>query len=99
MLDEKTRALLGDKEAQRRFTERGEMLPCNCGDDPVIVCFASKGRLTGDQGYMAEIHCEGCGTEIRRWAFVLEWAKESAIYQWNDRAPILIPEQIKKLEG
>lgn len=33
MLDEKTRALLGDKEAQSKFTERGEMLPCSCGSE------------------------------------------------------------------
>ena len=37
MIDEKTRALLGDREAQRRFTERGEMLPCNCGSEKLKV--------------------------------------------------------------
>ena len=28
MLDEKTRALLGDREAQEAITARGELLPC-----------------------------------------------------------------------
>lgn len=37
MLDAKARALLGDKEAQREFTERGEMLPCNCGSEKLKV--------------------------------------------------------------
>lgn len=37
MLDEKTRALLGDREAQRELTKRGEMLPCNCGSEKLKV--------------------------------------------------------------
>lgn len=28
MLDEKTRALLGDREAQERLTEAGVLVPC-----------------------------------------------------------------------
>lgn len=35
MLDEKVRAMLGDKAAQDRFTERRELLPCPCcGGEP-----------------------------------------------------------------
>ena len=38
MMDEKTRALLGDREAQEAITARGELLPCpHCGGRPVIV--------------------------------------------------------------
>lgn len=35
MLDEKVRAMLGDKAAQDRFTKRQELLPCPCcGEEP-----------------------------------------------------------------
>lgn len=37
-MDEVTRALLGDREAQERVTERGELLPCPfCGNGDAIL--------------------------------------------------------------
>lgn len=30
-MDDKILALLGDRSAQERITERGELLPCQCG--------------------------------------------------------------------
>lgn len=30
-MDDKTRALLGDKEAAKRLTDAGVLLPCMCG--------------------------------------------------------------------
>lgn len=37
MLDDKTRALLGDREAQEAFTARGELLVCQvCGKQPEL---------------------------------------------------------------
>ena len=34
-MDDKILALLGDRSAQERITERGELLPCQCGGNNV----------------------------------------------------------------
>lgn len=121
MLDEKTRALLGDKEAQRRFTERGEMLPCNCGSEKLKLDKKS-GRVLGYPSYVKNVtysvRCNVChargGTasgvvvkhsfcdnpdKIRNFQVKSDWELiAQAVSIWNDRAPILTMEQIKKLE-
>lgn len=91
-------ALLGDRAAQERITERGELLPCHCGAETVMVCFEKRGIPFGDMGYLARIKCPDCLAELRRWALKKKWAIESAKKAWNTRAPILTPEQIKRLE-
>lgn len=97
-MDEKTRALLGDREAWEAFTARGELLPCQCGGIPKMVCFEKRGIPSGDMGYLAEIKCPECWAELRRWALKKEWAKESATKGWNTRAPLLTPAQMAMLE-
>lgn len=84
MLDEKTRALLGDREAQEAFTARGELLPCP----------GCNGEETKHRAVMAcvMIECE-CG-------FVAAgYNLEEARRVWNTRAPILSSEQMEMLEG
>ena len=36
-MDEIRRALLGDRAAQERLTERGVLLPCHCGGEMEIM--------------------------------------------------------------
>lgn len=91
-------AILGDHAAQERLTERGELLPCHCGGKSYIVCYEKQGVPSGDSGYVSSIKCSECGAELRRWALKKKWAWESATKAWNTRAPILTPEQIKRLE-
>ena len=93
MLDDITLALLGDRDAAQRVTERGELLPCHCGGIAKIVCFEKRGIPFGDMGYLAEIKCPECWAELRRWALKKEWAKEVATKCWNTRAPMLTPVQ------
>lgn len=98
MLDDKTRALLGDRAAQERLTAAGMLLPCQCGGEAKIICFEKRGIPSGDMGYLASVKCPECWAELRRWALKKEWAKESAIQNWNTRAAILTPEQLEALE-
>lgn len=98
MLDEKTRALLGDREAQEDFTERGELLPCHCGGIAKMLCFEKRGVPFGDMGYLAEIKCPECWAELHRWALKKEWAKEGATKAWNTRALLLTPTHMELLE-
>lgn len=84
-MDDRTLALLGDPAAQDRITERGELLPCGCGGSP-----ERKGP-PGNFAYrvactVCRMNTGGCKTQ------------KEADKNWNTRAPILTPEQIKRLE-
>lgn len=97
-MDDRTLAMLGDKAAQERITERGELLPCQCGGKPQIGCFEKRGIPSGDMGYLASVKCTDCWAELRRWSLKKKWAKESAIKGWNTRAPILSAEEMEMLD-
>lgn len=90
MLDEKTRALLGDRAAQRRFTERGEMLPCPHGSE--IFMFDS-GNCWPVKMYHV-LSKDGCCYQYKFYE-----TPEEAIKDWNDRKPILTSEQIDLLDN
>lgn len=98
-MDDIKLALLGDKAAQERLTERGELLPCQCGGETALVCYEKRGIPSGDIGYLARIKCQDCWLELSRWALKKKWAIESVKKAWNTRAPILTPEELKELEG
>lgn len=90
-MDDRTLALLGDRAAQERITERGELLPCHCGGEMEIMV------PKGIAAYPADIYyrprCKEC--------FAIGAAGRTvkqAIKFWNTRSPILTPEQIKRLE-
>lgn len=85
-MDDIKKAMLGDREAQQRLTERGELLPCPfCGGDAMTRNFGGNGTkfVSCDQCY-----CDGA---IGR-------TKEEAIENWNTRPALLTLEQIKRLE-
>ena len=85
-MDDKTLALLGDREAQERLTDAGVLLKCPfCGGIPTVK------NLAGD---CCTIKCYRCDTELGgRWL-----KRNSAIRVWNTRAPILSESELKKLE-
>lgn len=124
MLDDKTRALLGDREAQRRFTERGEMLPCNCGSEKLkLDCktwnYRGMVHIAHVEHQTYSVRCNVCharGPTVSGIVFPVgfngeipkhmkkdvrteEELEQGAKRAWNDRPPILTPEQIKKLDG
>lgn len=105
-MDDRTLALLGDRAAQERITERGELLPCPlCVSTPTIKVQEVEYGLSG-----TIIRCNKCGLSLyspSKKAELISGAVRNApienhtmigIKRWNTRAPVLTPEQIKRLE-
>ena len=86
-MDDIKLAMLGNKDAAKRLTEAGAMVPCCCGREAHI-----KKR---DKIIAYKVCCESisCGNETMRWP-----DKGTAIRVWNTRAPILSESELKKLE-
>ena len=94
MLDDIKRALLGDKEAAKRLTERYELLPC--------PCCGGQARCFGGPS-IAYVRCKSCGLEICRMdadgediisQICAVAPKYEARLAWNTRAPILSAEEM-----
>lgn len=84
-MNDVTLALLGDHSAADRITESGELLPC-----PLCAGKADSWEDTGNRkGFVQCVDCE---------LLIQNVSKEAAAAEWNNRAPILTPEQIKRLE-
>lgn len=92
MLDEKTRALLGDREAQEAITARWELLPCFCGRNPNLSTTA----LSSAPGVYATLQCD-CGIIMNVYGEVTTETVLKLIRKWNTRAPLLTPEQMAML--
>lgn len=91
MMDDRTLALLGDRAAQERITERGELLPCPfCGSKRVL--FLEQEEISTNNTKYGFIFCEECHFSSDT------YSKKNALHKWNTRAPILTLEQIKRLE-
>lgn len=85
MLDDRTLALLGDKAAQERITERGELLPCPfCKSENIKFHFAN-----GEYW----IECAECGAGCG-----FENGLGKAVRIWNNRALILTETQLALLK-
>ena len=106
MMDEVRLALLGDKAAQERLTERGELLPCPfCGGSPKVKIQKQQYGLSG-----TIIRCRQCLSSVYyldKCAQITENGIKNvpinnhvflASYRWNTRVPILTPEELEKLE-
>lgn len=99
-MDDRTLALLGNRAAQERITECGELLPCPyCGEKP------STRTKSGTDYVVLSVVCFNCGhgksvkVEILDTDFQeLNKEMRKTVELWNTRAPILTPEQIKRLE-
>ncbi len=84
-MDDKTLALLGDKSAQERLTDRGVILPCQSCRSEVIKVKRALGAFW--------CKCEKCGATSG-----YKNSAKAAVEIWNSRAPILTPELLKRLE-
>ena len=92
MLDEKTRALLGDREAQERLTDAGVLLPCHCGGEMEIMVPKGIASCLADIYYRPRCkECFAIGAAGR--------TAKQAIRFWNTRAPILSSEEMEMMEG
>ena len=91
-MDDKILALLGDRSAQERITERGELLPCQCGGNAELV-FHKRGSLLLYKYNLYAVECKKCGMNSN-----VCIGKETAIRNWNTRALILSESELKKLE-
>ena len=85
-MDDVRLALLGDKAAQERLTERGEPLPC-----PKCKGIGVLHSVNGFKSIYAS--CYWCGMMTRGFGTANE-----AIKDWNARAPILAPEELEGLK-
>lgn len=86
-MDDIKLALLGNKEAAKRLTEAGVLLPCpHCKGRAVLV----EGTLQASGKY--SVVCGECFCATT-WCIL----KEDAIGRWNTRAPILSSEEMEML--
>ena len=92
-MDDKILALLGDRSAQEQITERGELLPCQCGGNAELV-FQKRGSLLLYKNNLYTVECKKCGMSS-----TVCIGNETAIRNWNTRAPILSESDLKKLRG
>ena len=88
-MDDIKRALLGNKEAAKRLTDAGVLVPCaHCKGRAVLV----EGTLQAPGRY--SVVCGEC-FNATTWCV----SKEDAIGRWNTRAPILSAEEMEMLHG
>lgn len=95
-MDDKTLALLGDREAQERITDRGELLPCPfCGGVPMLesTYIGFDYRCMTDDCRGESYWAGGDEGDILTYG-----TKYQARKAWNTRAPILSAEELHKLE-
>ena len=91
MLDERTRALLGDREAQEAITARWELLPCwRCGGKAEVETLNTGGKPVYAVSCKKH-HCGAYGCAHQ--------TKKNAVAYWNTRAPILSSREMEMLEG
>lgn len=96
-MDEIKRALLGDREAQRAVTERGELLPCpKCYSKDIFI-----NNLYFEQYLFIE--CKKCEYESglfdKKKYKTKEQAEKELIEDWNTRPQLLTAEELGRLEG
>ena len=80
-------ALLGNKEAAKRLTDAGVLVPC-CGEAPKLHCFMGLRAWAVECAVNGHIHNTPlCDSE------------HEARLAWNTRAPILSSREMEMLEG
>lgn len=85
-MDDIKLALLGNKDAAKRLTDAGVLVPCpRCGKAGVLHSIDNCKTI-----YAA---CPVCGIMTRAYK-----GHEQARLAWNTRAPILSAEELKKVE-
>ena len=95
MMNEIERALLGDKEAARRLTEKGVLLGCpHCGKAAYISVDPECEPDSMGRKWAYTVVCGTCCATSG-----LCFSAEMARLAWNTRAPILSAEEMEMLEG
>ena len=90
-MDDVKLALLGDKEATKRLTDAGVLVPC-------AFCKGKVRRVIGFGG-LNFFKCRKCGAVVSFDNDYYNTHKNEAIQAWNTRAPILSESDLKKLRG
>ena len=103
-MDDIKLALLGSKEAAKRLTEAGVLVPCaHCGNDDdyrIVMSFKKdKKKRFGEYYDVCTIYCECCTETVRQAWLGRDAAAKNASLMWNTRAPILSESELKKLCG
>lgn len=102
-MDDIKLALLGNKDAAKRLTEAGVLVPCaHCGNDDdyrIVMSFKKdKKKRFGEYYDVCTIYCECCTETVRQAGLGKDAAAKNASLLWNTRAPILSESELKKLE-
>ena len=91
-MDDIKLAMLGSKEAAKRLTDAGVMLPCQkCGGQAEVYEYPGE---DWQQPYTAKCKKNDCF-----WIGKDFTTRKQAIREWNTRAPILSAEEIERLEA
>ena len=103
-MDDIKLAMLGSKEAAKRLTDAGVLLPCpHCGNDNdyrIVMSFKKdKKKRFGDYYDLCTIYCECCTETVRQAGLGKDAAAKNASLLWNTRAPILSSSEMEMLEG
>lgn len=89
-MDEIRRALLGDRAAQERLTERGVLLTCwRCGGEAEVQEIHTGGKPLYAVSCKKH-YCGAYGCDHR--------AERDAVAYWNNRTPLLSAEEFERLE-
>ena len=103
-MDDIKLAMLGNREAAKRLTEKGVLLPCaHCGNDDdyrIVMSFKKdKKKRFGEYYDVCTIYCECCTETVRQAGLGKDAAAKNASLMWNTRAPILSAEEMEMLHG
>lgn len=102
-MDDIKLAMLGSKDAAKRLTDAGVLVPCaHCGNDDdyrIVMSFKKdKKKRFGEYYDVCTIYCECCTETVRQAGLGKDAAAKNALLMWNNRAPILSESELKKLE-
>ena len=90
-MDDVKRALLGDREAAKRLTDAGVLVPCPmCNGESRLNTW----RLKAQRKNPAVVKCSKCGLETR----VYNRIKDARL-AWNTRAPILSESEMEVIDN
>lgn len=98
-MDDIRLAILGDKAAQERLTERGEPLPCGYCRSSAILRYTSDSDIFGctcniyKPNMPGFVVCRSCGNRTQ-----IETKICIALKKWNTRPEIMGLDELKELE-
>lgn len=93
-MDDKTLALLGDREAQERLTAAGVLVPCPmCKSDEIFVRSVRGAFDSGKITTKKYTQCRSCFLQTTFYN-----TEKEARLSWNTRAPILNAEEMEMLD-